>query len=132
MQNTPRGFRPAACLDRDCPLRRIRSPATSIVLFLIIYMISRLVRCLTAPRAGYGLAFAAPSVAETLEQMIAPLSTPSASGPVAVVHGVASHIWCAVAFQPRSGSVDSMATDTCVDSRSSSAVASVAYRWFSA
>ena len=36
MQNTPRGFRPAACLDRDCPLRRIRSPATSIVLFVFI------------------------------------------------------------------------------------------------
>src|SRR5215203_5122913 len=86
------------------------------------YMISRLLRCLTAPRVGYGLAFAAPSVAETLEQMIAPLSTPSASGPVAVVHGVASHIWCAVAFQPRSGSVDSIVTDTRVDSRSSSAV----------
>src|SRR5687768_10243508 len=75
---------------------------------------------------------AAPSVALTLEQMMAPISTPTASGPVAVVHGVGSHAWRAEAFHPLSGSDDSISTVTFVDSRSSSDDTVVEYVMFSA
>src|SRR5262245_19308711 len=82
--------------------------------------------------SDYRLPCAPPDGTARFEQMIAPDSTPTASAPDDVMHGVASQAWRASALHPFNGSVETMTISTSDERLKSRADKSVVYRRFSA